>query len=695
MKQIKISEGTPHVLGASYLGHGTNFAVFSENATAIELCLFSSDGTQETDRIFLPERTGPVWHVYLEGVGPGTLYGYRAHGPFAPEKGHRFNPNKLLLDPYTREMSGAWKTGDAVLGYDPSLRELDMSFSETDSAGLVPKSVVSDPADFAPVLRRQKPKRSDLIYEAHPKGLSQTHPDVPDALKGTYEGIATAPLLAHLKTLGIGALELLPVQGFVDDAFLVKKGLRNYWGYNSIAFFAPEPRYFGQNGLQGFRDMVAALHEEGIDVILDVVYNHTAEADHLGPTLCFRGLDNASYYRLSQENPRFYVNDTGCGNMLNVAHPFVLRMVLDSLRFWVTSMGVDGFRFDLGTSLGREDHGFDPRGGFFDALRQDPVLSQVTLIAEPWDIGPGGYQLGQFPPEFQEWNDRYRDALRRFWRGDDHGAQALAAGLLATAAKFDHSGRRASSSVNFVSAHDGFTLADTTRYSKKHNIANGEKNRDGHNGNYSANWGIEGETDNLDILRKRSSLQRSMLATVMMSQGTPMILAGDEFGNSQEGNNNAYCQDNETGWLNWADADTALADFTAQISAFRAAHPALRQTRFLHGATRASDGLADVEWINFGGGSVNWDDPGLGCFCMIVRGAAQTPEFAQTNDDVLLAFNRTDRAQQLTLPDRADGAAWRLGFTSGLDSGTGVSGNTIVVEEHSLSAFIAQQDSIA
>ncbi len=686
MTQIKISEGSPNPMGATALEGGTNFAVFSENADAIELCLFSQDGVQETHRIKLPERTGAVWHVFVHGIGPGTRYGYRAHGPYAPENGHRFNANKLLLDPYTREMSGDWVGGDGVLGYNASARELDMSFSDTDSAALVPKSVVSDPDDFAPLPAKTASTGSDLIYEAHPKGLTKTFPNLPDTLKGTYEGIACAPVLAHMKQIGVGALELLPVHGFVDDAFLVRKGLRNYWGYNSIAFFAAEPRYFGPNGLQGFRQMVAGLHEVGIEVILDVVYNHTAEADHLGPTLCFRGLDNASYYRLSQENPRFYVNDTGCGNMLNVSHPHVLRMVLDSLRFWVECMGVDGFRFDLGTALGREDHGFDPAGGFFDAIRQDPVLSGARLIAEPWDIGPGGYQLGQFPPEFAEWNDRYRDAVRRFWRGDDHGAQALAAALLATAAKFDHSGRRATSSVNFVAAHDGFTLADTTRYSKKHNGANGEKNRDGHNGNYSANWGVEGDTDVPETLAKRSKIQRSMLATVMMSQGTPMVLAGDEIGNSQGGNNNAYCQDNETGWLNWGHADADLSAFLATLSAFRAAHPVLRQTRFLHGQTRPSDGAPDVEWLGFDGQALNWDDPALASFCMLVRGAAQTPEFAQTDDVVLLAFNRADGPKTLQLP-KAD-AGWQLGFTSGLAQTPQVQSDHIELDGHSVTAFV-------
>ncbi|MCY4259440.1 MAG: glycogen debranching protein GlgX, partial [Rhodobacteraceae bacterium] len=430
MRSLSISDGTCERLGAHHDGGGVNFAVFSENATKIELCLFSPDGRRETSRLALPERSGSVWHGYVETLPVGTLYGYRVHGSYAPEAGHRFNPNKLLCDPYTRSYHGSWSSHPATFGYSPTSPDGDLSFSRSDSAPHVPKCVVSDPEVLRPVSReRQRRDDRDLIYEAHVKGLTQMHPRVPEALRGTYEGLVCTPVLEHLQALGVRAIELMPVHGFIDDEFLLDQGLRNYWGYNTIGYFVAEPRYFGPRGLMGFRYMVDRFHDAGIEVILDVVYNHTAEGDHRGPTLSFRGLDNASYYRLPAGQPRYYVNDTGCGNTVNIAHPYVLRMVLDSLRFWVEVMGIDGFRFDLATTLGREDHGFDPRGGFFDALRQDPVLARARMIAEPWDIGPGGYQLGEFPHEFSEWNDRYRDTVRRYWRGDAHSTQELGARL--------------------------------------------------------------------------------------------------------------------------------------------------------------------------------------------------------------------------------------------------------------------------
>jgi glycogen operon protein len=434
--------------------------------------------------------------------------------------------------------------------------------------------------------------------------------------------------------------------------------LRNYWGYNSIGFFAPEPRYFGPDGLKGFRQMVQRFHDAGIEVILDVVYNHTAEGDQRGPTLCFRGLDNASYYRLTAGQPRYYVNDTGCGNTLNVSHPYVLRMVLDSLRFWVECMGIDGFRFDLATTLGRENHGFDPNGGFFDALRQDPVLSQVRMIAEPWDIGPGGYRLGEFPHEFGEWNDSYRDTVRRYWRGDAHSAQELGARLLGSADTFDRTGRRSDASVNFLASHDGFTLADTTRYSKRHNLANTENNRDGHGSNYSDNGGVEGETDDAAIRNIRTRRQRNMLATLFLSQGTPMLLAGDEFANSQAGNNNAYCQDNDIGWLNWDKADTDLQAFVVSLSAFRQKYINVRQSRFLHGAIRPQDGKADVIWTDFEGEALEWRDPGLANFCLALRSSAQTPDYEPDGAVVFIVFNRADEQGHVILPDAPKGQCW-------------------------------------
>ncbi|AGI66676.1 glycogen debranching enzyme GlgX [Octadecabacter antarcticus 307] len=659
MTKPTLSGGSPHRLGAHHDVAGVNFAVFSANADKIELCLFSPDGKRETARITLPERTGPVWHGFVADLPVGTLYGYRAHGTYAPEHGHRFNPNKLLLDPYTREMHGEWGNSPITLGYDDASSAVDLSFDTRDSAPFVPKSIVSDPAFFEGMKNGQHTKSSkDLIYEAHPKGASQTNLDVPEAVRGTYEGLASDAMLDHLNSLGVQAVELLPVHSFVDDKFLNDRGLRNYWGYNSIGFFAPEPRYFGPDGLNGFRQMVQRFHDAGIEVILDVVYNHTAEGDQRGPTLCFRGLDNASYYRLTAGQPRYYVNDTGCGNTLNVSHPYVLRMVLDSLRFWVECMGIDGFRFDLATTLGRENHGFDPNGGFFDALRQDPILNQVRMIAEPWDIGPGGYRLGEFPHEFGEWNDSYRDTVRRYWRGDVHSAQELGARLLGSADKFDHTGRRSDASVNFLASHDGFTLADATRYSKRRNLANTENNGDGHGSNYSDNGGVEGETDDEAIRSIRTRRQRNMLATLFLSQGTPMLLAGDEFANSQSGNNNAYCQDNDIGWLNWDKADTDLQAFVASLSAFRQKHINVRQSRFLHAAIRPQDGKADVIWTDFEGEPLEWRDPGLANFCLALRSSAQTPDYEPDGAVVFIVFNRADEQGHVILPDAPTGQYW-------------------------------------
>ncbi|MDA8585553.1 glycogen debranching protein GlgX [Rhodobacteraceae bacterium] len=690
----ELSSGTPHRLGAHHDGAGVNFAIFSAHASKIELCLYSSDGKRETARIALPERTGPVWHGYLEGLPVGTLYGYRAHGTYAPEYGHRFNPNKLLLDPYTREIFGDWINDPATLGYDETSSAVDLSFDTRDSAPFVPKSVVSDPTLFEGMKNGRHIKTNkDLIYEAHPKGASQTNLDVPQAVRGTYEGLASDAMLDHLQSLGVQAIELLPIHSFVDDKFLVDRGLRNYWGYNSIGFFAPEPRYFGQDGLKGFQDMVRRFHDAGIEVILDVVYNHTAEGDQRGPTLSMRGLDNASYYRLTAGQPRYYVNDTGCGNTLNVSHPYVLRMVLDSLRFWVECMGIDGFRFDLATTLGRENQGFDPNGGFFDALRQDPVLSQVRMIAEPWDIGPGGYRLGEFPHEFSEWNDSYRDTVRRYWRGDAHSAQELGARLLGSADKFDRTGRRSDASVNFLASHDGFTLADTTRYENRHNEANTENNRDGHGSNYSDNGGVEGETDDEAVRTIRTKRQRNMLATLFLSQGTPMLLAGDEFGNSQQGNNNAYCQDNDTGWLNWDHADLELQAFVASLSVFRQKHINVRQSRFLHGKIRPQDAKADVIWTDFLGEALEWRDPGLANFCLTLRSSAEAPSFEADGDAVFIVFNRADEEGHVILPEAPAGQHWvRAIDTDQQDQGSfsQVETDNAIVAAQSVVAFVLQ-----
>ncbi|WP_159808704.1 glycogen debranching protein GlgX [Litoreibacter roseus] len=653
---MSIVAGDHSTLGAAYDGQGVNFAVFSENATKIELCLFSHDGQRETVRLELPDRTGAVWHGYVPGLKPGALYGYRAYGPYEPDRGHRFNPMKLLADPYSRAFHGDWTSAKETLGYDPDAPEHDAKPSQIDSAPFVPKSIVPEievPWDKTPAPRRSWSET--VIYEAHVRGLTQLHPDVPEELRGTYEALGSEPIIAHLKDLGVTALELLPVHAFLDDGFLVERGLTNYWGYNSLGFFAVEPRYFGPNGAEGFRQAVDRLHAAGIEVILDVVYNHTAEGDHRGPTLSFRGLDNAAYYNLQASHARYYVNDTGCGNTVAIRHPFVLRMVLDSLRYWVTVMGIDGFRFDLATTLGREAHGFDLHGGFFDAIRQDPVLRQCKLIAEPWDIGPGGYQLGGFPADWGEWNDKFRDSTRKFWRGDAHAAQELAGNFLGTASVFDHSGRKPFSSINFVAAHDGFTLADVTRYRERHNEANGESNADGHGHNLSDNCGAEGDTKNEAILARRALRVRNLLATVFLSQGTPMLLAGDELGRTQRGNNNTYCQDNETSWINWAQADTDLLDFARRLIALRRDNAVLRQDRYLHGQVRA-DGLPDVTWSSLEGGALNWRDSSLDGFCLQIRGVAE--KTISEDGTVLIVVNGGDDDKRLVLSEPGPDLCW-------------------------------------
>ena len=684
-----IGPGRPNRLGAVFDGEGTNFALFSDHAQKVELCLFSPNGKQELQRLTLPDRRGAVWYGYVPGLQPGALYGYRVHGAFAPERGHRFNPNKLLLDPYTRALHGSFTTHPSTFGYSVGSADADLSFSPSDSAPHMPKSVVWDPADYpadAKGLRRGW--SNTVIYEAHVRGSTMRHPQVPEALRGTFEGLASQPMLDHLTRLGITTVELLPVQAIRSENALTGRGLVNYWGYNTAGFFAPEPRYLGPAGVAGFRAMVERFHAAGIEVILDVVYNHSAEGDHLGPTFGFRGLDNASYYRLVDGKPRFYVNDTGTGNTLNTSHPFVLRMILDSLRFWVECMGVDGFRFDLATTLGRENHGFDRQGGFMDALRQDPVLSEVKLIAEPWDLGHGGYRLGQFPPEFAEWNDRFRDTVRRFWRGDGHAAQDLGSALLGTADLFDTRGRRAWASVNFAAAHDGFTLADVTAFSKRHNEANGEGNRDGHHANYSDNLGEEGESEDAAIRAARQQRVRNMLATVLLSQGTPMILAGDEGGNSQGGNNNAYCQDNELSWLDWDAMDAELVGFTSALIAFRKAHGVLRQGRFLHGVQRA-DGKPDVEWRAFDGSALNWRDPGLSSLCLLLRGCAESHAGCADTEEVLLAFNREALPQTLELPAPEAGAWWReIDSAAPVQSPQEITEATVSVAAFSVAGFV-------
>lgn len=654
-----IRPGLSYPLGATFDGEGVNFAVFSDNATAIEVCIFEEQKQRELIRYTLPERTGGIWHGYVKGLRPGTLYGLRAHGAYDPHHGHRFNPNKLLLDPYAREIRGVFGSYDLLAGHNPRSEVEDLSYSTKDSASAMPKAVIVDNLPFVDEQRRPRvPLSETIIYEAHPKGLTQLFPNLPPNIAGTYEALGHPEVIAYLKDLGVTTIELLPVHCLLNDSWLVERGLSNYWGYNTANFFALEPRYFGPRGVQGFREAVGILHDNGLEVILDVVYNHTAEGDQRGPTLSFRGLDNASYYLLLQGQSRYYVNDTGCGNTLNVAHPMVTRLVLDSLRWWVQSYGIDGFRFDLATTLGREVHGFDTHGGFFDALRQDPVLSRVKLFAEPWDIGPGGYQLGAFPTPFAEWNDAYRDTVRRFWRGDPHSAQELAERLLGSAGTFDRNGRPSWSSVNFVACHDGFTLKDVVSYRHKQNEANQEDNRDGHNENYSDNCDVEGPAKDPTVQERRALRMRNMLTTVLVSQGIPMLLAGDEIGNTQHGNNNAYCQDNELSWVKWPDADQGLYEFVKQLIRLRKTHKVLRQRRFLHARKRASDGFPDVEWLGFDGSEVNWRDPQLKRFCLVIRESAEANSHLADDDVLAIAFNGSFSAGLLRMPSRQGGRPW-------------------------------------
>ncbi|MFG1224246.1 glycogen debranching protein GlgX [Xanthobacter wiegelii] len=609
----RLESGQPYPLGATWDGLGANFAVFSANADGIDLCLFDPSGRREIARMPLPECTDEVWHGYLPNAHLGLLYGFRAHGRYEPEDGHRFNPHKLLLDPYARQIAGQVQWSDALFGYRVASGRGDLSYDRRDSAVAMPKAVlVDDSFSWGDDRPPQTPWSDTVIYEAHVRGLSMLREDVLPYQRGTFAALAHPAFIEHVKRMGVTAVELLPVHGFVQDRYLVSQGLKNYWGYNTLSFFAPEPRYLSAGDRNEFKVAIRRLHAAGLEVILDVVYNHTAEGSELGPTLSFRGLDNRSYYRLVKDEPRYCINDTGTGNTLNISHPRVLQMVMDSLRYWVTHYRIDGFRFDLGVTLGREEYGFDPGSGFFDVLRQDPVLSRVKLISEPWDIGPGGYQLGHHPPGFAEWNDRFRDNVRRFWRGDAGQRAELAARLSGSGDIFDRRARRPWASVNFIASHDGFTLKDIVSYSERHNAANGEDNRDGHSGNYSANWGAEGPTDNPEIRERRARLERAMLATVFLALGTPMLLAGDEFGRTQNGNNNAYCQDNETSWIDWSLLEgpdgQILSDFVAALAKARHDYPLLRCRSFLYGDRELAPGITDIAWFDEKAGTPSPDD---------------------------------------------------------------------------------------
>ncbi len=667
MTDFIIKEGRPYPIGAHWDGKGTNFALFSAHATKVELCLFNQSGSKETDRITLPEYTNEIWHGYIEGVHPGMLYGYRVYGPYAPEEGHRFNHNKLLLDPYARAHSGELKWDPACFGYKLETQD-DLTFDERDSAPFVPKCAVVDPNFNWNGQKRQEsvPWDRTILYETHVKGFTMLHPKVPDNLKGTYAGLGDKEIVSYIKSLGVTSVELLPIHTFVNDSYLLDKGLTNYWGYSSIGFFAPDPRYAADkaNSLREFKEMVSRFHDADLEVVLDVVYNHTAEGNEHGPTLSFKGIDNASYYRLMPDEKRYYINDTGTGNTLNVTHPHVLKMVTDSLRYWVEEMHVDGFRFDLGTILAREPNGFDNQSGFLKACRQDPVLATVKLIAEPWDCGPGGYQVGGFPPGWAEWNDKFRDTVRDYWRGEA-SAGDLAPRLCASADLFNEYGRKPWSSVNFITAHDGFTLNDMVTYEERHNEDNGEDNKDGHSDNRSWNCGIEGPTEDSEINNLRARQIRNMMATLLLSQGTPMILAGDEFGRTQQGNNNAYCQDNEISWLNWdiEEKGHSLIAFVKRLTEMRHKYSILHRSRFLTGEQDTDLNVRDLVWIDADGTEMqqdDWENDQAKCFGMLIDGRSRPTGLLQEGKEitVLIIFNAYHDVVQFKLPECPGGNKW-------------------------------------
>ncbi|MCG8914345.1 glycogen debranching protein GlgX [Actinokineospora sp. PR83] len=669
--------GTPYPLGATYDGAGTNFALFSEVATRVDLCLFDYDGTEH--RVRLPEVDGFVWHAYLPGVLPGQKYGYRVTGPHDPERGLRCNPNKLLIDPYAKAVDGEVDWDQSVFGYqfgDPEQR------NDEDSAKHTAKSVVINPFfDWANDRPPKTPYNESVIYEAHVRGLTMRHPDVPEEMRGTYAGLAHPAVIEHLKKLGVTAIELMPVHEFLHDHGLQEKGLRNYWGYNTIGFFAPHSGY-ATSTEQGahvaeFKSMVRTLHDANIEVILDVVYNHTAEGNHLGPTLSMRGIDNDAYYRLVEDDQRYYMDYTGTGNSLNVRNPHTLQLIMDSLRYWITEMHVDGFRFDLAATLAREFYDVDRLSAFFDIVQQDPVISQVKLIAEPWDVGPGGYQVGNFPPLWTEWNGKYRDTARDFWRGEPATLGEFASRITGSSDLYQEDGRKPFASINFVTAHDGFTLNDLVSYNEKHNEANGEDGRDGADDNRSWNCGVEGPTDDPEVNDLRARQRRNLIATLFLSQGVPMLLHGDEMARTQQGNNNGYCQDSELSWVDWSLAETNadLVDFTAGVIALRAKHPVFRRRRFFAGRPiRRGDELRDIAWFTPTGDEMSDEDWGSGfgrCIVTFLNGDG-IPDLDQrgervTDDSFLMCFNAHHEDIDVTVPDGDYGAEWEVV----LDTATG------------------------
>jgi len=699
--------GRSYPLGATWDGEGVNFALFSENATGVELCLFDAhDSPQESHRIPFEERTEQVWHLYLPEARPGQHYGYRVHGPYEPEAGHRFNSSKLLIDPYAKAIASTVEWSDAMFGYRIGDPAADLSKDDRDNAGSVPKGVVIDQAfTWGGDKLLRTPWDQTVIYEVHVKGFTARHPDVPESHRGTYAGLTSPAALEYLKSLGVTAVELLPVHHFVRDKHLYDQGRHNYWGYNSIGFFSPDVRYArspkrGEH-VREFKTMVKTLHSEGLEVILDVVYNHTGEGNHLGPTMSFRGIDNAAYYRLMPDNKRYYMDYTGTGNTLNVTHPRTLQLIMDSLRYWVQEMHVDGFRFDLASTLARELHDVDRLSAFFDIIHQDPVLSQVKLIAEPWDLGEGGYQVGNFPVGWAEWNGRYRDTIRRYWKGDGGQAGELAYRLTGSSDLYESGGRRPHASINFVTAHDGFTLNDLVSYNEKHNEANGEGNRDGTDDNASWNCGVEGPTDNPDVIALRERQKRNFLATILLSQGVPMICGGDEIGRTQRGNNNAYCQDNELSWYDWK-LDRSSRDlfaFAQRLIALRREHPVLRRRRFFQGGRIWGSEVKDLAWFRPDGKEMTEDDWNKGYVrCLGLRLAGDAIEEKDEKgrriigDTLLILLNAHHEALPFIMPAHKRGVRWEplletVAKEEGKAPGLYKGGDSLNLEARSLAVF--------
>ncbi|MCZ2344385.1 MAG: glycogen debranching protein GlgX [Bacteroidales bacterium] len=671
---MRVWPGNAYPLGAEWQGAGVNFALFSENATKVELCLFDSvDARRESLRIEMKERTDQVWHCFLPDALPGQLYGYRVHGPYDPARGHRFNPNKVLLDPYAKMLGRDVRWDDSLFGY--TIGKDDLTFDTRDSAPYAPLAAVIDTAftwgDDRPP---RTPWHKTIIYEMHVKGFTMQHPGVPENMRGSYAGLASEAVIQHLHDLNVTAVELLPVHQFLNDRHLVEKGLSNYWGYNTLNYFAPHLNYDSPHNnlspIHEFKMMVRALHAAGIEVILDVVYNHTCEGNQMGPTLSWRGVDNAAYYRVSPEDPRYYMDFTGCGNTLNMQHPKVLQLIMDSLRYWVTEMRVDGFRFDLASTLARELFEVNKLGAFFDIIHQDPILSQVKLIAEPWDVGPGGYQVGNFPPGWTEWNGKYRDVVRQFWKGDGGTVSEFATRICGSSDLYEHSGRRPYASINFVTCHDGFTLNDLVSYNHKHNDANGEDNRDGADDNNSWNCGVEGPTDDPDILALRARQRRNFLTTLMVSQGVGMIYAGDEFGHTQNGNNNTYCQDSALSWLNWelTDEQQSFLSFVQRLTHFWSEQPVLKRRRFFQGRSIRGEGIRDISWFTPAGKEMNDQDWGGFVKCLGMRlagdliGETDMKGEPIVGDTVLVLMNAHHEPIPFTLPPTKGDTVWELVF---------------------------------